>query len=478
VLVVSSYFEAFGKVELPVPVPRLAFTSAEQVSLAAGREPLPGGYAGVIELLAREPLPLPDSSSPFAVVCARVEDCYRRMSNRVLEFAAALPVWAELDTTRRQRMEHVLRTLPAHALEGYQAAYRDLSVDNQEFAVWAGFTELRAVSSGLSGMEQLIGEIAARRPGDRPLAHLLASYRAALDEPVLTGAQDDGSVVFPSLAEAYLTPRCRIGEVRSGDDPAAAEWWDQQPMVPDIEVFLTGYLTSLRAVRWPLVVLGEPGSGKSKLTEVLAARLADGDFLPVRVELRDVTAESMILEQIEQAVYRGPGERAGWHDLVEASGGALPVILLDGFDELVQASAVNRYDYLEQVRDFQRRQAQIGHPVAVIVTSRTVVADHARFPPGTLAVQLQPFTGAQVRRWLEVWARSNSQALTARGLRPLPAETALPGDARQQAARASRTRAAAAGDHRHGHVQQGQAGGFRSRAQPRPVCPVSRRPSR
>ena len=425
VLVVSSYFEALEAAQLPVPEVRFAFTAAEQVSLAAGGETLPGGYAGIIEMLAREPLPVPDSSSPFAEVCARLRDCYRRMSDRVLEFVAGLPVWAELDAGRRQLTEAVLGAVPAKALEVYEAAYRDLAADNQEFAIWAGLAELRAVGSGLSGMEELLGQIAARRPGDRPLAHLLASYRAALDEPVLTGAQADGSVVFPSLAEAYLTPKCRIGQVRPGDDPAAAGWWDQQPVVPDVEVFLTGYLTSLRAVRWPLVVLGEPGSGKSKLTEVLAARLADGDFLPVRVELRDVAAESMILEQIEQAVYRGPGERASWHDLVEASGGAQPVVLLDGFDELVQASEVNRYDYLEQVRDFQRRQAQIGHPVAVIITSRTVVADHTRFPPGTLALQLQPFTDGQVRRWLEVWARSNSPVLAARGLRPLPAQTAL-----------------------------------------------------
>lgn len=425
VLAVSSYFEALGAAQLPVPAARLAFTATEQASLTAGSETLPVSYAGVVELLAREPLPLPDSSASFGVVCERLGDCYRRMSDRVLEFVAGLPVWAELDSGRRQRTEDILRDLPAQAVAVYEAAYRDLAVDNREFAIWAGLTELRAVGSGLSGMGELIAEIAARRPGDRPLSHLLASYRAALEEPVLSGAQADGSVVFPSLAEAYLTPQCRVGEVRPGDDPAAAEWWAQQPMVPDLEVFLTGYLTSLRAVRWPLVVLGEPGSGKSKLTEVLAARLADGDFLPVRVELRDVAAESMILEQVEQAVYRGPGERVAWHDLIEASGGAQPVVLLDGFDELVQASALNRYDYLEQVRDFQRRQAQIGHPVAVIITSRTVVADHTRFPAGTLALQLQPFTDEQVRRWLDIWARSNSQPLAGRGLRPLPAEIAL-----------------------------------------------------
>jgi hypothetical protein len=425
VLVVSSYFEALGAAELPVPAGRLAFTAAEQVALAAGGESSLGGYASMIGLLAREPLPVPDSSSSFVVVCGRLGDCYRRMSDRVLEFTAGLPVWAELDAGRRQRVEDVLRGVPARALELYEAGYRDLAADNQEFAVWAGLTELRAAGSGLTGMAELLSQVAARRPGDRPLAHLLASYRAALQEPVLSGAQADGSMVFPTLAEAYLTPRCRIGEVQPGDDPAAAEWWDGQPAVPDVEVFLTGYLTSLGATRLPLVVLGEPGSGKSKLSEMLAARLADGDFLPVRVELRDVAAESMILEQIEQAVYRGPGERTGWHDLVESSGGAQPVVLLDGFDELIQASAANRYDYLEQVRDFQRQQAQIGHPVAVIVTSRTVAADHTRFPAGTLALQLQPFTEEQVRLWLDVWAQSNAATLAARGLRPLPAETAL-----------------------------------------------------
>lgn len=178
------------------------------------------------------------------------------------------------------------------------------------------------------------------------------------------------------------------------------------------------YLTSPRAVRAPLVVLGEPGSGKSKLAEILAARLAGDDFLPVLVGLRDLAAESMVLEQIEQAIYQRPGERVSWHELLEAAEGALPVVLLDGFDEQIQATSVNRYDYLEQVRDFQKQQAQIGCPVAVIVTSRTVVADQARFPTRSLAMQLQPFTEEQVRRWLEIWDRCNADVLAERDLRP------------------------------------------------------------
>jgi hypothetical protein len=251
------------------------------------------------------------------------------------------------------------------------------------------------------------------------------SYQARLDVPIIGSGQAPDGVVLPPLGEAYVDPVCKVAEIAPGDKPSEAEWWECRELVPDIDAFLAGYLTSLRAARTPLVVLGEPGSGKSKLAEVLAARLPEDDFLPVLVQLRDVAAESMVQEQIEQAIFQAPGKHVSWHDLLEAAEGALPVVLLDGLDELIQATAMNRSDYLEQVRDFQLRQAHIGRPVAVVVTSRTVVADLVRFPRGSIALQLQPFTDDQVRRWLEIWDRYNSSVLTARGLQPLPAEIAL-----------------------------------------------------
>ena len=45
---------------------------------------------------------------------------------------------------------------------------------------------------------------------------------------------------------------------------------------------------------------------------------------------------------------------------VVASADDTPVILLDGFDELLQASGTSRADYLEQVQDFQRSEAARG----------------------------------------------------------------------------------------------------------------------
>lgn len=420
VVVVAAYFEAFAEEGLALPAERLVGTGSGQGAPAA-QGTVPDAFVEVIEFLLHEPLPLPEPHRSCTDVRSQLIDCYTSLSDRLIKFVSGLTAWDDLDAARKE----AVRQLPARAVDRYEDRYRFLTLGNREFEVWAGRTEDHASGAALSGMASILAEVAIRRPGQRSRAHLAMSYQASLAEPVIGSGQAPDGVVLPPLGEAYVDPVCKIAEIAPGDRPSEAEWWECRELVPDIDAFLAGYLISLRAVRTPLVVLGEPGSGKSKLAGVLAARLPEHDFLPVLVQLRDVAAESMVQEQIEQAIFQGPGEHVSWHDLLEAAEGALPVVLLDGLDELIQATAVNRSDYLEQVRDFQLRQAHIGRPVAVVVTSRTVVADLVRFPRGSLALQLQPFTDGQVRRWLEVWDRHNSSVLTARGLQPLPAEIAL-----------------------------------------------------
>ncbi len=421
VLVVSSYFDALAESGLPVPLERL--DAGQDAAAVQGK--VPDGYGGIIEFLLREPLPLPEPHRPLADIRNQVADCYSKLSDWLVRFAGGLAVWDEFDAEDKDALRKAVRRLPAGALDRYDSGYLSLAAENEEFRIWAGAVGARVPGVGLSGMSSLLVQTAIRRPGQRTRAPLALSYQAALGVAVIGSGQAPDGVVLPPLGEAYVDPVCRVAEVGPGDQASEAAWWECRELVPDISAFLAGYLTSLRAASAPLVVLGEPGSGKSKLVEVIAARLPEQDFLPVLVQLRDVAAESMVQEQIEQAIMQGPGRYVSWPDLLETAEGALPVVLLDGLDELIQATAVNRYDYLEQVRDFQLRQAGIGRPVAVVVTSRTVVADLVRFPRGSLALQLQPFTDEQVRRWLEVWDRYNSPVLAARGLRPLPAEIAL-----------------------------------------------------
>jgi hypothetical protein len=174
-----------------------------------------------------------------------------------------------------------------------------------------------------------------------------------------------------------------------------------------------------------LLLLGHPGSGKSVLTRFLAARLSATGFLPVRVELRQVPTELDLQAQIEFAVRNTIGEEVSWSRLVESAGEALPVVMLDGFDELLQTTGAAQHGFLVRVREFQNREAIQGRSLAVIVTSRIAVADHARIPQGTFAARLEPFSDNQVAAWLNVWNRSNHEQLKERELLPLPTHIAL-----------------------------------------------------
>src|SRR6185312_1617226 len=126
------------------------------------------------------------------------------------------------------------------------------------------------------------------------------------------------------------------------------------------------------------VVLGHPGAGKSVLTKVLAARLSPEEFIPVRVVLRETPAEGEIQDQIEYAIRAATGLNINWPSLVREARPAVPVVLFDGFDELLQATGLSQSDYLARVARFQQREADQGRPLVALVTSRPaeIVARH------------------------------------------------------------------------------------------------------
>ncbi|MFI7640069.1 NACHT domain-containing protein [Nonomuraea sp. NPDC049400] len=424
VIVVSAYFEALGEAKLPFTLDKL--DRGDKISHGV---PTPERFARLVASLLLERLPTPEPHVPYAETRLAVERAYLRMSEAMAGYVGGLAVWDELPVDDQLLLPRMLAEgPPAHALRIYDEDYRSLALDSHEFGVRSLVTEQPPPATALSRVAWLLAELAPPRVGDRPMIHLARMAANLLDRPLLPAGKLPEDVSLPLLGEGYLSPRFRVAELTREAAPALLSWWDDRRLLTDTEAFLVGHLTSLRATQAPLLVLGEPGSGKTKLTEVLAARLARSEFLPIRVELgspdTNWAARAGVTEQIEQALATVLGEEVAYADLVAAADGAMPVILLDGFDELVQGG-VNRYDYLEQVQEFQDREAEQGRPVAVIVTSRTVVADRIRLPEGLLGLQLQPFDDDQVRQWLKIWDQANRARLARRDLKPLPAEAAL-----------------------------------------------------
>ena len=201
------------------------------------------------------------------------------------------------------------------------------------------------VRRSLADIEPLLSLSSGRQPADITLA-LSNAYRAVLGRPILAEDQTLAGVRLPTLKDSYLDPDFRVSAVGAGELSSSEDWWAGVPVRRDLTEYLGDFLTSPEASAAPLMVLGQPGAGKSVLTKVLAARLPPRGFLPVRVALREVPAEAEVQDQIEYAIRAATGLRMDWPEVARAAGAAVPVVLLDGFDELLQATGVSQSDYL------------------------------------------------------------------------------------------------------------------------------------
>jgi hypothetical protein len=418
VIVLTALFEAFDEIVAAAEFPAPEITRDDQLLLAA-RTPMHGDW---LHLLLSSPLPVPSPDRSYDLLLTDVADWSTAAGAWFGEHLEGLAEWDRADDRARRAVQVLLRKrLPRRTVAHYEQLHRRLAVDIPEFAVWVDRAESRALRRGLLGLEATLRRVTAGPDPTRHRAALAAAYRAELDRPILGG--DSGDLVIPPLGDAYVDPLFQAKECGPGSRPAEDDWWDTTQR-GDLADFLVRYLITPWATTAPMLLLGHPGGGKSALTRILAARLPAADFLAVRVVLREVPAEAEIQDQIEYALRAAIGETVAWADLTRSADGAMPVVMLDGFDELLQATGIHQSDYLRRVAEFQRREAVQGRPVAVIVTSRVAVADRARLPDHGLAVRLESFDDEQISRWLVTWNAANERTLGARGLKPLPAEVA------------------------------------------------------
>jgi hypothetical protein len=427
VLVVTAFFEAFDELELPLDLERVELTGEDQLRLAEPGSAEPGSAGqDVVQALLDAQVAMPGVDLPHETLLGQLSDWYGGMAGRWLGFLEGLSAWSDLDETQRQRAAATMREdLPPLAVRRYEDRYRRLALEVPEFAWWSGQQEHRATRRALAGIEELLRGVAAGRAPDQRRRGLARAYQDALTRPILADGDVPAGLTIPTLAAAYVDPDFRLATGLTDNSAANESFWETRPVRADLAAFLTAHLTGPAAVEAPLLVLGQPGAGKSVLTRILAARLPATDFMPIRVELRDAPADAMILDQIEHAIRAAINEKVDWSDLVGSTGDALPVVLLDGFDELLQATGVSQTDYLLRVADFQHREAVQERPVVVLVTSRTAVADRAQVPPGTAVLRLEPFRPEQIEQWLQVWNEVNQASFAARGVAQLPAAAVL-----------------------------------------------------
>ncbi|WP_436534575.1 NACHT domain-containing protein [Actinoplanes sp. HUAS TT8] len=396
VLVISSFFDALGE-HIGDRFKTLELTDDERARIGAG-ELRPLGGAGAISM--------PDALTGFTENLPAVERALQAMHGAFREFAAGLAAAQGMTMPAADGVVEV-------ALQRYRDRYVRLAEDVPEFGIWSQLdehaatrAEVRRQTETLTGVARQLGRLidAAASEAAEGLAR---HYKTALSRPLWrSDSPAPDGLTFPEVEQGFVSPRFRLAVCEKNSPLSSETWWENHDVRDDLEEFLTAYLAAPDSTQRPLIILGHPGAGKSLLTEVLAARVPAEAYTTIRVPLRNVDPDAPIHEQIVAAVELVTKDRLSWGGFCRASD-TTKVVLLDGFDELVQATGITQSRYVEQAATFQQEEWEQGRPVVVVITSRTLVMDRTVVREGTLVMKLEPFDEPRVQRWTEAWNTAN-----------------------------------------------------------------------
>lgn len=352
---------------------------------------------------------------------------FERLAQRCIDFFSGLEAW---ERVRRSAPADPVGAIVDGSVHRYRSRMLELGT-SAPFALWLTLNEFTATqtqaaqqTAALEGLRTVLsiamGTSTAEHNSYRRKLALAA--QEVLDEPLLRSRPTN--IASPTVRDGFVEPAFRHAVAQERSRPADEGWWRQQPEDSSLIDLLAGYLASPQGAELPLLLLGHPGAGKSLLTEVLAAQLPPESFAVVRVPLRSVNPDDDLTMQITKELQRTlQRPNADLDELRQELGPcteceqgrtACPhrchlVVLLDGFDELVQATGVTQSAYLTKVVAFQKRARTLGTPTSVIVTSRTVVADRAEIPAGTPMIKLLEFDKGRIQRWLTAWNVAHSE---------------------------------------------------------------------
>lgn len=400
---------------------------------------------------------IPKPTESFNDQIKRHAGLWKRLADHFGKTLQELPLWSELPKREQSDLLRSLERAPQEVPAIFHGQCFELAARFPDFAIWSNLGEFertrdliaaksgetldrlksylkhyqelsnqtaQRIDVGLSQLHDAVTAIPRLLEIDRApdlLSSLAKSYRAELDKPLIPedqSAEESGArLSFPTIRGSFIPQAFSVRQhIDTGQKVGVNETWDGVPRREGLNQFLLRHLMSPYSTQCPMVILGEPGIGKSLLTKVLAGQLMSDYLTVVRVALREVDAEAEISKQIESAIHGATHMTDAWRRL----SGALKInpllVILDGYDELLQASGLVLSNYLMKVQQFQQTEFVQDRPVRVIVTSRLTLIDKATIPLGAMVLRLLPFDDARQVAWISIWNHANREYFETTGV--------------------------------------------------------------
>jgi len=384
----------------------------------------------------------PHPTETLTEQCQRQIRLWKQMSQGFVEFVQKLAFWENADEKKQAAFLDGLEKLEDEAAKCFEAQYFELARKFEDFAIWANLQAHKGTSKLIARLSDYVKyhaklSAASEKSIDVGFANLRQAvlsipetlrieqateiadsfnkhYQARINEPIIedkdVGDEDGPRLSFPKIRDAFVPQAFRVlrqmGKSRRLEDEAT---WNNLPRRSDLGAFLLSYLSSPYSTDTPLLILGHPGSGKSLLTTILSAQLMSKQFTAIRVPLREVNADADIPTQIEEFIKRISGVSFdSWIKLRSLFKNCPPIVILDGYDELLQASGQVFASYIMEAQRFQQHQTEQGWPVRIIITSRVTLIDKAAVPVGSTIIRLLEFDEYQRECWSVIWNNANA----------------------------------------------------------------------
>lgn len=448
-LVFTSFFDALDsclpesmRKEIALLEPEKEFIATEGVMKSSAQKVSNDSCQAYDALISDEVIVFPHPTETLKEQCDRQARLWKQMAAGFIEFVQNLAFWENAGEEKQATLLQGLDKIEDVAATIFEAQYFELARKFEEFAIWANlqahkntgaligdlseFVKLYAKMSttaqekidvGFTSLRQAVLKIPESLKTEQAteiVDSLNKHYQARINEPIIEhkdGGDEDGPTLsFPKVCEAFVPQSFKVlrqlGKARRLEEAAT---WKTLQRRNDLGAFMLSYLSSPYSTDTPMLILGHPGSGKSLLTTVLSAQLMSKQFTAIRVPLREVNADADISTQIEEFIKRICGVSFdSWVKLKSQFKNCPPIVILDGYDELLQASGQVFANYIKEAERFQQHHAEQGSPVRIIITSRVTLIDKATVPIGSTVVRLLEFDEHQRERWSAIWNKANS----------------------------------------------------------------------
>lgn len=393
----------------------------------------------------RREIMFPDVVHGYDEVDEVLQDMYDSMANRFRDFVRGLSFQEIAGDNDIRALDKVIKELPTAAVKRFHDQYLTLCGKFNEFYIFLRLEHERKKELKWDSRYQNILSIAMRSQAsseaglvnlkdiiiDLPnqikeekireiVDGLIKTYQGSIKRPLIETKNREENLIYPLISKAFIPQAYKLLRYSGKERLEQPETWEDLDPKANMMSFWAKYCLDPSSVENLLLILGEPGGGKSLLTKILCARMIAPTNICIRIPLREHDVEEEIESIVCKQITRD-GDAAEpirtFKSFAEEFQGSPIMLLFDGYDEVMQATGGVYRNLLTKIRQFQERCQELERPVRVIVTSRETLIDKADIPQKTTVMKLLEFDEAQKNQWIKIWNEHNHTSLAEAGIR-------------------------------------------------------------